>query len=86
MASPTMADEIGRISPTTGSLTFPPQPQLSQDPTPSSVTPPVSSLPLLPPISLRHHRHRRTRISPIRPLRPADSQQIQPPPRLLSIP
>eukprot|EP00956_Cyclotella_meneghiniana_P013948 scaffold20531_cov67-Cyclotella_meneghiniana.AAC.4 len=33
MASPTTADEIGRISPTTGSLTFPLQPQLHQDPT-----------------------------------------------------
>eukprot|EP00956_Cyclotella_meneghiniana_P036577 scaffold127589_cov46-Cyclotella_meneghiniana.AAC.1 len=31
-ASPTMADEIGRISPTTASLTFPLQPQLSQQP------------------------------------------------------
>eukprot|EP00956_Cyclotella_meneghiniana_P029955 scaffold74292_cov43-Cyclotella_meneghiniana.AAC.2 len=81
-----MADEISRISPTTGSLSFPLQPQLGHDPTPTSVTPPVSSLPPLPPNSLRHHRHSRTRISPIRPLRLADSQQILSPPRLLSIP
>eukprot|EP00956_Cyclotella_meneghiniana_P024476 scaffold49204_cov36-Cyclotella_meneghiniana.AAC.1 len=65
----TMADEIGRISPTTGSLTFPLQPQLGLDPTPTSVTPQVSSLPPLRRFLLRHHRHRRTRISPIRPLR-----------------
>eukprot|EP00956_Cyclotella_meneghiniana_P027206 scaffold60504_cov49-Cyclotella_meneghiniana.AAC.3 len=86
MASPTMVDEIGRISPTTGSSTFPLQPQLRQDPTPSSVTPPVPFLPLFPPILLRHHCHRRTRISPICPLRPANSQQILSPPGLPSIP
>eukprot|EP00956_Cyclotella_meneghiniana_P044748 scaffold334141_cov129-Cyclotella_meneghiniana.AAC.3 len=80
-----MVDEVGRISPTTGSYTYPLQPQLRQDPTPTSVTPPVSSLPPLPPILLRRHRHSRTQISSIRPLRPADSQQIQPPPRLPSI-
>eukprot|EP00956_Cyclotella_meneghiniana_P014805 scaffold22320_cov24-Cyclotella_meneghiniana.AAC.1 len=85
MASPTMTEEMGHISPTTGSLTFPLQPQLGQDPTSTSVTPPVSSLPPLLPILLSHHRQGRKQISPIRPSRPAVTHQIQPPPLLRSI-
>eukprot|EP00956_Cyclotella_meneghiniana_P026888 scaffold59232_cov83-Cyclotella_meneghiniana.AAC.1 len=38
MASPTMVNEIGHICPTTGSFTYPLQPQLRQDSTPPSVT------------------------------------------------
>eukprot|EP00956_Cyclotella_meneghiniana_P036282 scaffold123692_cov42-Cyclotella_meneghiniana.AAC.1 len=57
-----MVDEIGRISPTTGSYTFPLQPQLCRDPTSTFVTLPLASLPPLLPILLRHQQHPRTRI------------------------